>query len=43
LNEHKKRQLPTMHTWPIGRIAISGRIGGDEKQRQTKIYINDKN
>jgi len=26
-----------MHTWPIGRIAISGRFGGDVKQRQTKI------
>jgi len=26
-----------MHTWPIGRIAISGRFGGVEKQRQTKI------
>jgi len=27
-----------MHTWPIGRIAISGRFGGDVKQRQTKFY-----
>jgi len=26
-----------MHTWPIGRIAISGRFGGDVQQRQTKI------
>jgi len=26
-----------MHTCPIGRIAISGRFGGDVKQRQTKI------
>jgi len=32
-----------MHTWPIGRIAISGRFSGDVQQRQTKIYINDKN
>jgi len=32
-----------MHTRPIGRIAISGRFGGDVKQRQLKIYINDKN
>jgi len=32
-----------MHTWPIGRIAISGRTGGDVKQRQTKNYINEEN
>jgi len=36
----KQQQHPIMHTWRTGRtgrIAISGRSGGDVKQRQTKI------
>jgi len=33
----KNKRLLTKHTWPIGRIAFSGRFGGDVKQRQTKI------
>jgi len=32
-----KKRFTTMHTWPIGRIAISGRFSGDVNQRQTKI------